>query len=96
MFTFRFWTIAGGLMLLAVLLAGCSLLLRNDEQQDAGVEELASANRWVIAAQGQDQPAACQQDLSRQEARQEAKETLKEEADALAGPGVRGEHGRRG
>jgi hypothetical protein len=73
----------GGLVLLTVILTGCSLLF--DQGPDPESEPGQSAfvpTRWVIAAQGEEEPAACEEDLSRNEARQEAKEALKEEEEA--------------
>jgi hypothetical protein len=67
-----------GLTLLLGLLSGCSLLLDDSAKQAQELEEL-SDTRWLIAAQGEEEPQICQEDLSRTEARQEAKEALKEE-----------------
>jgi hypothetical protein len=79
---FHLWGLFGVLIGLTVILTGCSLFFRDDERPSTGAEELMTADRWVIAAQGEDEPAACEQDLSRSEARQEAKEALKEEEEA--------------
>jgi hypothetical protein len=79
----HFGLFPGGLILLTVILTGCSLL--SDQRLDPESEPGQSASvptRWVIAAQGEEEPAACEQDLSRSEARQEAKEALKEEEEA--------------
>jgi hypothetical protein len=75
------WGLFGVLIGLTVILTGCSLLFQEDKQP-ADREELATVNHWVIAAQGQEEPTACEQDLSRSEARQEANEALKQEEEA--------------
>jgi predicted RNase H-like HicB family nuclease len=76
------WGLFGVLIGLTVILTGCSLLLQDEDGPSTGAEELTTVDRWVIAAQGQEEPAACEQDLSRSEARQEAKEALKEDEEA--------------
>ena len=77
------WGLAGTLLGLMVVLAGCSLLVPSPQEEEVASEvEIVSGDPWLLAAQGEDEPAACKEDLSRTEARREAQEALVEEEEA--------------
>jgi len=70
-----------GLLLAVGLLTGCALLMDEPTEQAQELEE-SSDSKWLIASQGEEEPEACEEELSRNEARREAKEALKEEDEA--------------
>jgi len=90
------WAVGGILALSAVVLSGCALLFPEEPSPiSSEAEGLLEPGQWLIAAQGEAEPQVCREDLSRVEARNEAKVALKEEEEVQELKGVLTSLGKR-